>query len=221
MGCAGAIGHLGRAHAARDGFVIRERAMAKMIHAPKGDVVHGAVTGGGNEPRHCLGQRAQHHVRDALRRFHIACGHRSGRLRVHHRPQRRDHFKRPHDARGVRNVFAHQATKHICRGRNRYSIIRIHRAFHLLTRSCEINSRSISVDGHRSDNFNGTIDNTVVVERIFEAIFSARQAADGRPHHALAVILQRRHIAAHFRHSILGHQIQEPLFAAPDSHALR
>ena len=68
---------------------------------------------------------------------------------------------------------------------------------------------------------NRPIGNAVVVKKILEAILAGRQPPYRRAHHALAVIAELRHIAMYGRNSVFRHQLDEPLLAAADRHALR
>ena len=83
-----AIRHRRCAHAAGDGFVVGEGASAHAIPSAESEIVHGSGTGGGNQLRRGLRQRAQNHVGDALRRFDVARGHGGRRLSAYHQPAR-------------------------------------------------------------------------------------------------------------------------------------
>ena len=106
-----------RPHAAGDGFVIRERPAGRGIDAADGKVVHRAGGGRGDLVRQSLVQRAEQHVGDALRRFHIARRDAGRRLRVENASRPRDHVNGPQQAGVVGNVVFDQAAEAVHRRR--------------------------------------------------------------------------------------------------------
>src|SRR5437016_5328800 len=89
-----AIGNGGSAHTAGYGFVISELLAAEAIASAESDVIHCSRTGGWDESGSRFGERAQHDIRDALRRFDVPGGHRGRRLSAHHGPAGRNDSQR-------------------------------------------------------------------------------------------------------------------------------
>ena len=192
---AGAAG--GGAHASGDRLVVGERAAAELVPSAQGQVVHGAGTGGGNAVRRGLSQRAEKDVGDALRGFDVAGGHGGGQACVDHRALGCDHADGAHQARGVGNVFGDQAAEDVHGGGDRDGVVGVDGAGNLGIRAGEIDGGGAAFQSYGNGNLHRARRDAVVIEIILNSIAARRQAADGGAHHALAVILEGAHIAAH------------------------
>ena len=79
---------------------------------------------------------------------------------------------------------------------------------------------AIGMNGHRRRDLYRTAGDAIVVEIVFGAISSRWKPSNGRAHHALAVILERRHISPQRWQPILRRQLEQALLAAFDRHDL-
>ncbi len=84
----------------------------------------------------------------------------------------------------------------------------------------KVDAGAIAADVDCRCDLHGPVGDAVVVEIIFGAIRSRRKPSDGRAHHALAVILERGHVAPQRRQSVFRCELEQTLLAAFDRHAL-
>ena len=210
-----------RAHAARDGFVIRERQPIR-ARAAETQIVHGPAARRRDALRRGFRQSAQNHVRDSLRGFDVAGRHRRWWARIHDAAERRDNLNRPQNTRRKRNLFRHQTAEHVHRRRRGHRQVRVHRPVHLRAGAGEIHLRALARQRHGNANVvQRALAFACAFQVIFKTIDAARQGAQSRAQHAFAVVFEFAHVALHARFAVLGNQFQKAQLAAMNRHQLR
>ena len=191
-------------HPAGDRLVVREATSRSGIGASKSQVAHCSVARRRDLAGHCLRERAEHHVHDALRGFDVPAGNGCGHLRVHERPLRRDHLQRTNCAVIRRDRKRHDHSKTVHHGRQRDGINGVHASGHLLARSGKVDSRLLAIYGDRNDDGQWPISLTVVVHAVLEFVDAVRNLLDRFPDHPFGVILQVTHVGLHRIDAVLA-----------------
>ena len=201
------------AGAAGNRLVIGVRAALAGVVATDGDVVHGAAARRSNARRHCLRQRPEHHVDDALRGLHVAAGHGAGKGAVDHRALVGHNPYGHHTAVIERKLLRRQGTNAVIHRRHGDRPVGVHAAAHLRVSAAEIDLYLRVAHPHGHPNVHRFRTNTVVVHHVLKPVVALGNGVDHVPRHAFRVVQQLVAVVPDLGQAVLVDDLLQPALA--------